>query len=266
MRTDQVTDSHGLLVEWIRNEFAAEQGAGFPRLKCIPDTRVVRFLDHFATLNAGEQSDLIAILADWSAHKFSRKAMLPATNERFKQATAFQNVTGGIRYTGVKLLAGLQKSAKLGGLPAWFQARGITGLAMQVPTPLARDMSDLVPVRLDTLGRQVKAAFARRFAASERMFEPSFRQYRGRHGRVSLTITVRYRGDLLNAQLHYSVDVKDEETDTAIPGLIFEGVLGGVGLGLWNYLTRENTARSVSLLCDLVEYVAEVPQRLPKCG
>ena len=60
-----MTDGRAVLVGWLRNEFAEERRTGFARLKRVPDTQVIRFLDHFASLNAVEQLELTAVLADW---------------------------------------------------------------------------------------------------------------------------------------------------------------------------------------------------------
>lgn len=57
-------DSRARVADWLRNEFTREQSEGFPRLKRIPDTRVIRFLDHFADLDPAGQSALVATLVE----------------------------------------------------------------------------------------------------------------------------------------------------------------------------------------------------------
>jgi hypothetical protein len=57
------------LVNWLRAEFAAEQASGFARLKLVPDTRVIRFLDHFSSLEPARQQELAAVLADWASYR-----------------------------------------------------------------------------------------------------------------------------------------------------------------------------------------------------
>lgn len=59
-----MTDIRATLLEWLRSEFKAEQNSGFARLKRVPDTRVVRFLDHFSDLDAAEQAALKEILIE----------------------------------------------------------------------------------------------------------------------------------------------------------------------------------------------------------
>ncbi len=54
-----MTEMRAVLVEWLRSELVAEQNSGFPRLKRIPETRVVRFLDHFSNLDIRYSGRLI---------------------------------------------------------------------------------------------------------------------------------------------------------------------------------------------------------------
>src|SRR5262249_54813326 len=121
-----MTDSRAILVDWLRDEFAEEQRAGFARLKRVPDTRVIGFLDDFATLSPSDQSDLAAVLANWSSYKLSGDPLPASVIEQFTRATCFRHLAEGLRYTGVNLLAGLAKGEPHGGLAGWLQKTGIT--------------------------------------------------------------------------------------------------------------------------------------------
>jgi len=63
-------DSRRVLVDWLRAEFAAEQSSDFARLKRIPNTRVVRFLDTFTRLSPTEQSGVVDALTEWASYSF----------------------------------------------------------------------------------------------------------------------------------------------------------------------------------------------------
>lgn len=261
-----MTDSHAILVGWLRDEFAEEQRAGFARLKRVPDSRVIRFLDDFATLSPSDQSDLAAVLADWSSYKLSGDPMPPSIIEQFTRATCFRGLAEGLRYTGVNLLAGLAKDERHGGLAGWLQMTGITGLAAQPPENLVRDIGDLVPVKIPTLRRLVKSAFAQLFTPNARDIGSETWSYEGRLGESSLKVLIRYSGRMGRPQLAYQVQVQCKQRALTAPDLCFESVLG-VGFGKWDYLTQDNAERSVELLCELVEYVAKLPERLPaRCG
>lgn len=257
-----MTDSRAILVGWLRNEFAEEQRSGFARLKRVPDSRVIGFLDDFASLSPSAQSDLAAVLTDWSSYKLAGDPIPPSIVEQFTRATCFRHLAEGLRYTGVNLLAGLAKDKSQGGLAGWLQKTGITGLAAQPPENLVRDIGDLVPVKIPALRRLVKSAFARLFSANARDIGSESWCYEGRLGESSLKVWIRYSGRMGRPQLDYQVQVQCKERSLTAPNLCFESVLG-VGFGRWDYLTQDNAERSVDLLRELVEYIATLPERLP---
>lgn len=261
-----MTDSRAIMVRWLRDEFAEEQRAGFARLKRVPDTRVIGFLDDFAALSPSDQSVLAAMLADWSSYKLSGDPIPPSVAEQFTRATCFRHLAEGLRYTGVNLLAGLAKDERNGGLAGWLQKTGITGLAAQPSENLVREIGDLVPVKIPTLRRLVKSAFAQLFAPTARDIDSETWFYEGVLGQSSLKVVIRYSGRMGRPQLAYQVQVQCKERALMAPDLCFESVLG-VGFGRWDYLTPDNAERSVDLLGELVEYVAKLPERLPaRCG
>jgi len=169
----------------------------------------------------------------------------------------------GVRYTNVNLLAGLAKTPPYGSLEGWLTAQGITGLAAQPSEYLASRLEDLKPIKIPTLRRMVQRAFATRFAARSQDLGGEFWLYQGRLGETALGVEIRYSGRMTRPQLQYSVRVEHPTAGRRLPGITFEGVLG-VGSGWWDYLTVENAERSVALLCDLVEYAARLPERLPR--
>jgi hypothetical protein len=259
----EMVDARATLVNWLRAEFVAEQRAGFPRLRRVPDTHVIRFLDHFASLDASKQAELAAILSDWSSYKFVQIPLPTSTYEQFTRATAFPGRTDGLRYTGVTLLAGLAQGASHGGLDGWCEMRRITGLALQPPETLLRDRADLVPVKTPTLRNLVKSAFAKLFAPQAQEIGDGYWRYEGTLAGSSLRVLIRFAGKMGRPQLRYEVEARGKGRVIAAPNFCFESVLGA-GFGTWDYLTQENAARSVELLCELVEYVARLPERLPE--
>jgi hypothetical protein len=231
-------------------------------LKRVPDTQVIRFLDHFASLTAAERSELSTVLAEWSSYRLSGTPVPHSTYEQFARATAFPDRSEGLRYTGVNLLAGLEKGAGPGGLAGWFQTRGITGLAMQPPEHLMHDLGDLVPAKIPTLRRLVKTVFAQLFAPTASDVGSETWRYEGMLGQSSLKVLIRYSGRMGRPQLEYQVQVQAKDRALTAPNLCFESVLG-VGFGRWDYLTQDNAEPSVRLLGELVDYLAKLPERLP---
>jgi hypothetical protein len=256
-------DSRRILVDWLRAEFAAEQSSGFARLRRIPDTRVIRFLDTFTGLSPTEQSEVVDTLTEWSSYGFLDQLRPPAVVERFSRCTAPPALAEGIRYTGVNLLAGLVKTRQYGSLERWLTAQGTTGLAAQPSEHLARRLEDLKPIKIPTLRRLVQRAFAARFATASQDMGSEFWRYQGTLGETAVSVEIRYSGRMTRPQLQYGVEVAHPDVRRRLGGITFEGVLG-VGFGWWDYLTVENAERSVALLCDLVEYAARLPERLPR--
>ncbi|WP_297053428.1 hypothetical protein [Thermosynechococcus sp. M55_K2018_012] len=253
-------DSRTILVGWLRSQFAEEKSTGFARLRRVPDTHVIRFLDHFASLNEVEQTSIAAVLSEWASYPLSGTPLPQTIYEQFARATAIPGRSGGLRYTNVNLLAGLKK--KHGDLVNWFQSRGIGGMALQLPELLVRDVSELVPVKPASLRRLVRTAFAQRFAATDRDMGSEIWCYDGTLGESSVRVMVRYSGRMSRPQLDYQVQVRSANQVRTLPPLCFESVLG-VGFGQWDYLTTVNAERSVELLGELVESVVNFAERLP---
>jgi hypothetical protein len=257
-----MADVRADMTEWLRTEFAAEQASGFARLKRVPDTQVIRFLDHFGSLDPVGQSELIAILVEWSSHNFLGAPPPNPIYEHFVKATAFPGRAGGLRYTGVNLLSGLAKGTTHGALPGLFQSQGITGLALVPPEGLVRDSADLVPVKPTSLRRLVSVGLANRFAPHVTDMGSESWRYEGLLDGCMVTLDIRFSGRMGRPQLSYRAAVRGMGHEIISPILGFESTLG-VGFGRWNYLTVENAERSVALLTEFVEWLARLPQRLP---
>ncbi len=250
-------------IEFLRDEFAKEWNAGFPRLKRIPDTQVVKCLDYFAGLDAADQADLRSALARVrSGVLFQEMIAQPPEDpayRRFTEATGFGGFGGGYRYTPVRLLAGIAKDQHIGGLDGWFQKMNCSGRCLQPPEGLLSDLSCLKPIKPVALRKLVNAVFAKLFAPEARSIGGGFWQYQGTLGDSRLKVHIDYSQRI--EQLRYSVNLHDPSRSIAFPHLTLE-LIWGIGCGGWNYLTEENATRSVELLGELVAYLAELPRRM----
>lgn len=261
-----MTDNRAGLAEWLRTEFAAEQESGFLRLKRVPDTQVIRFLDHFGSLDNAGQSELATNLVNWSMHNFLQTPPPNPFYEQFTQATAFPECARGLRYTGVNLLAGLAKETSNVSLPDFFQAQGVTGLALVPPEGLVSDIADLVPLKPASLRRLVSASLDKLFAPQVTDMGSETWRYEGVLEGCGLKLDIRFSGRMGLPQLSYNAAVRGIGRDIVVPNLCFESTLG-VGFGRWDYLTAENAERSVALLVELVMWLTRLPERLPPgCG
>ena len=61
----------------LHDEFAAEVAAGFPRLRLVPSTHVVRFLDYFTGRDAAERAELTQAIADRGSYYFDPPVPYP---------------------------------------------------------------------------------------------------------------------------------------------------------------------------------------------
>jgi hypothetical protein len=249
----------------LHDEFAAEAAAGFPRLRRVPSTLVVRFLDYFDGLDSTERAELTDALADHGSYYFSPPVPYPyrgnAAWQRFAAAAAAWRLAGGVRYTGVKLLAALAND-RPGSLEAWCRAQGYSGLALQPSDALAPDAAALVPVKTGALRKRIGAAFAQLFAPRVTEIGDGIWRYEGTLGESSVKLMLHYGRNIADAQFRYEVAVQGRDCILNTPGFCFEALFG-VGLGFWDYVTEANVGRSVELLCELVAYVARLPERRP---
>lgn len=259
----ELTAKKAAVVHWLNGEFAAEQQAGFPTLRRVPDTQVIRFLDHFESLDQAGQLALKDILIEWSSFAFIDVPPPNPSWKQFSEATVFPDRRGGRRYTGVQLLAALSKDANHQGLDGYFQTMGTKGIALEPSADLVADPADLVPIAIPSLRRKVQAAFSKRFEAKATDLGSEIWSYAGKSEGCQIIVEIRYSGKMSSPQLAYQVQVRGKGRQFVSPNLCFESILG-VGFGRWDYLTKENTDCSLELLCDLVAWVARLPDHLPK--
>src|SRR5262245_41146576 len=113
-RRSPMSVSHQHIATLLRPELAAEAAAGFPRLKRIPQTDIIWFLDYFSGLTGAEREALLDALAESGAMAFGPPAM-PKLNAMgtvdhpapLAQMCEIRNRPGGMggtRYTDLKML------------------------------------------------------------------------------------------------------------------------------------------------------------------
>jgi hypothetical protein len=257
--------AHADAVRFLRDEFAAEKAAGFPRLKRIPETHTFRFLDYHASLTPEEQEKLETALADWNARRLRPDVSAPdpssASYQNYERAISFHGFTGGLRYTPVTLLAGIAKENKVGGVGWWLKAMGFSGLALQPPEGINVDIFNLRPVKGRDLRKLVEAALARSFAPQVREIGDGIKRYDARIGASAVSLLVQFGRRVGEPQLRYDVTVHHPPSGMAFANVKFELLLAA-GFGMWNYITEDNAEASAELLAELVAYLAEVPERL----
>jgi hypothetical protein len=254
----------------LRSDFAQEAATGFPRLARIPCTSVIKFLDYFEAQAPADRQPLLDVLARFSAMKFfppqliSRQYQELRTSNpayvRFWAAMQSERFAHGYRYEGVKMTRMMVRDVETvaaitkvrAGLD--WQPRDDPPAAL-VPDP---DLTHLNPAKAPLLRKLVKQAFTRLFAAEAKKLPGGETGYTGTIDGTKLTVWVDFGS--MSAQLRYGVSIPDEQRRIFVSRLSYDD-LWITNLG-WDYLTEENAAPSIELLCEQISYLAGLTHRI----
>ena len=202
----------------ILSHLSEESAADFPRLRRIPSTGIIAFLDYYSQLPSPAQEELLASLAARASGLLGpvkeTVAPTPPWNAwlRARQSPAY---SGGYRYSSLKLIAMMRRDP---------QSDALLKLGNQQPPrpDLLPDLSNFTPAKAPFLKKLVKA--------KESLFAP-------------YNVEFDYGGQL--TQLRHGVPCGG-------PVAIAYEQIWGAPAG-WDYLTEENAARSIDLLPEQVE-------------
>ena len=246
------------LHRFLHGEFAAEAQAGFPRARRIPDMRVRHFLDYHADLSAGEQDALadavtlrgaLGLAASTSSAHWDALNSLPAW-----QRWRHEAVTGVARdphyYYSVPILRACVAQA---------HADLALGRPSSLPAADVAYAESIRGVKAPELRKRTRAALTALFGPGLTVANRSGSYdgaLRGSRVLVGLDFGSRYR------QLGYEVVVESVDPPGRLARAGFEMALG-IGHGHWDFIVEENVDDAVALLCEFVDYVADLPRRLP---
>ena len=262
-----MTDLRTNIASLLRADFTAEAEAGFPTVKRIPSTDAVKFLDYFAMLNSVEAAALLDALARSHAMQFfssptlHREALeLGEKNSalvHFRDATRKGQFAYGLRYQDFRQA----RSALKDSMSMRFMAETRSKLDFvprdDPPSELMPDPDRLKaePAKAPLLRKLIDKAFAPLLATRKTKKPGGVLEYAGSIGSAELTVSVVFSN--MFGQMHWWVkmDLQDPNL-TAIRIQDFWGTSG------WDYLTEENAARSVDLLCERIVYLATLRERI----
>lgn len=261
-----MADNRFRVIALLRSDFAAEASAGFPRLKRIPCTYFIRFLDYFASLDPAAQDALLDGMARFGSAVFfptagradyEERTQHPAL-QRFDTMLKSLDFNGGYRYVDVRSLSMVARIEEFGGLDGWIKTRGFSGLAVQPREDLLPDLRHLQPVKPTALRKLVDAAFQKLFAARKSRSAGGHWQYTGSLGENPLTLWLDFGSQL--GQLRYGVTVDNPAHTIKVVRVSYESLwLHHLG---WDYLTEENAGRSIDFLAEQVVHVARLADRI----
>ncbi len=254
------------MVPLVRAELAAEVAAGFPRLRRVPQTDIIWFLDYFPGLTQAEQAALLDEIAGSAALAFGRPAMPtlnargtvdpPPAIARMCELREGLGGKGGTRYTDLKMLSAERNFREPGGYhPSWRER--MTALHFQPRADLLPDLNQMKPAKAPLLRKRVKAAVTESLGLSHEKLPGGTCKFKGRYGDGELTVRVDFGMTL--GQLAYNVTYKNAENHPLVLLMCYERLWSG-GLP-WDYLTEENAERSVKFLVEQIAYVANLGRR-----
>ena len=254
----------------MRAHFQAEVEGGFPRLSRIPSSGTIRFLDYVSSLTASEQDALIDSHARQAAltlfaHAVSRDdlmAFLESDPVVRAQRAAMQSLpfSMGLRYEGLRMRKAMLGDAQSVEMMAKTRAtlnfipRDDMPPAL-VPDP---DMAHLKPAKAPQMRKLIDAGFKALFAPQKRKLPGGSTGYTGLLQGTEITVWIDYAG--MGMQLVYGVSIPDATKRVMVARLPYEG-LWGAGHG-WDYLTEENAEACIALLCELVEGLTTLRNRV----
>jgi hypothetical protein len=228
-----------------------ESGAGFPRLRQIPSTAVIQFLDFLSDLQPARRDTFIAQQAQWwAAIHLQRSAARPeALEELGRISNAPGPLVGGPRYTAARDFRHVP--LLFGSRERWLQQ--YAGRQLQIRDDLIPDIDLMVPAKAPLL----------RKVLSDSMREHGFSKHKHFDGVGFLSpdryfVSCDFGGP--GAQFRYDVllDVVDPRTPLSGHQLYsYERLWGIHGRG-WDLLSEENAARCMELVAGLVETTARI--------
>jgi hypothetical protein len=251
----------------LRAELADEVASGFARLRRIPQTDIIWFLDYFPGLTGAERESLLDALAESAAMAFGPPGRLqlnakgtvdvPPALAQMCEARARPGAKGGTRYGDMKMLCADPSMRD----PAAYHSswrEHLTALHFQPRQDLLPTLDHLKAAKAPLVRKLVNAAFSKSLGWQKEKMPGGVVKCVGRCGDCEATVRADFGGML--SQLGYTVTLRSTAGELLAVQLSYEG-LWGTG-GRWDYLTEENAPRCIAFFAEQVAYLADLTQRL----
>jgi hypothetical protein len=249
------------LVDWLEQEFLKEVSDPFSLIRKIPDTAVILRLDNYLLLDPTDQSRWRRTMAGWAASNLCGQR----PNSQYADYQAVCSLSGlnsGLSYTAVQLLDGLRRDPAHASLADYFRQRGTTELAMQLPAEIVDPNDPLEPATPAMLRRQIKSSLGQLLNAQTQDLGSETFRYTGILNDQPIAVDIRYSGRMGRAQMAYQVKFPHLSSLGLQSLLNFESALG-IGMGHWDYLTKNNFKRCLETFCAALMRVSQMSQRIP---
>ena len=253
----------------IRADLAEEADAGFPTLSRIPNTLVVKVLDHVATLCPAERAMLLDSRARLGALHFFPAPLIAKAHEqlrttdpallRFQDATKAQPFAYGLRYLDLRMAKAMLRDAESRAMMAQTRATLDFTPRDDLPGPLvgSTPLLEIETIRAPEL-RKLLNPMLKRLDITPQKRPGGELIYEGVIGGVPLRLSIIFSN--LYAQMTYGVTWSVRGRGLLAQRLGYE-TFWGASTG-WDYLSRENAARSIDLLGELLLRLARLFERI----
>ena len=258
------------VAEVIRAELEAEAAQGFPTLRHIPSTGIIKLLDYFDTLPGDELAAQIEAQARVAALMFFPAPLIAAAHEQLRtmepaalrraEAMRAPSFGYGLRYQGLRMHRAIindpESMRQLAQTRSTLDFTPRDGLPAElVGSTLIRDIvTAKAPLLRKLLNRMLRARLGAR--PDKRIGGELI--YEGALGAVPLRVSIIFSN--LYAQMVYGVTWSMRERNLLAQRLSYE-MLWGMNTG-WDYLTEENAPRSIDLLDRLLVRFARLVERI----
>lgn len=241
---------------WIRAAIHREQDTNWARFRRVPSTYTWRIVDYVASLEVATRDRLFESFARNGLHLIdpTRDVSLHASRSGDPDYAAFRE--GVLRASGPVYYDARMLRMILGDLRSSRPSPELAG----TPPEVIRRAEAITPVTAANIRRALKPLLAERFGAAPRK-EPGGEWYYvgGRSAGREFTLWTDFGGR--SDQLRYEIRYEDERTGIHARRLTYEGLLG-FGFGHWDFVTADNLEASLTLLCEFVEEMVGLPERL----
>jgi hypothetical protein len=254
----------------LRAEFAKEYAAGLPMLRRIPATGAIRFLDYFESLDPTAQLELFDAMALASAMHFFPPPMIarqheelrtsnPAFRRLLEEMTQSPRYTMGLRYVDLRMRKAMLGDAQSVAVMAETRAKLDWTPRDDVRADLVPDIDNARIAKAADLRKPIDAMLRELFAIAKKKLPGGETEYGGAlDGReISVAIDFSARG----IQLRTGITILDPARRVFVHRMVFED-LWACGYPGWDYLTEENSARSIEVLREQIVNLVGLVNRI----
>jgi hypothetical protein len=237
--------------KFVRAELDKVAARDFDLLRRIPSTTTWRIVDYVSALAPSERNELLESFADISVFHFLR----------YRDPNLHAYKTGHVAYRQFVETVAQMPDLQCKYCSA-FELRMILKYrdsAEPPPDEVIRRATSIAATNAREIRKAIKAAFSDRFHATAENCGGGDWVYHCSFNARAFDVDIDYGGQV--DQLRYGVFYSDPATGMETRLLTYEGMLG-MGHGCWDYVTAQNLSESVTVLCQLVEELVVIPERL----